>query len=179
MAIEDAKLHFMKQHAEKGAKWIAESLELPLYDVVITASNHGISLRKPGERRGRPLNPATAIRRAKEREEKAKRKAEREEIKSLDMNHPKVQLLLASNPNPDPKARLRSSHWKRQRKRVLERDSYTCTYCGDVANTVDHVVSRRAGGDDSMENLVAACMRCNSSKGSVSGAVFLRRLIPK
>jgi 5-methylcytosine-specific restriction endonuclease McrA len=64
--------------------------------------------------------------------------------------------------------------WKRIRLAVLARDGYTCAYCGQDASTVDHVRSIKAGGDPmDMDNCVAACRRCNSSKGSRSQAVFL------
>ena len=66
-----------------------------------------------------------------------------------------------------------SSKYKKQRLIVLSRDGYTCVYCGQDANTVDHVVSLKAGGDPiSLENMVACCKRCNSSKGSRSQGLF-------
>lgn len=67
-----------------------------------------------------------------------------------------------------------SRDYKRVRLVVLARDGYTCAYCGQDANTVDHIVSIKAGGDPiSLENMVACCKRCNSSKGSRSQGVFL------
>lgn len=58
-----------------------------------------------------------------------------------------------------------TSKWRKIRARVLTRDGHTCQYCGQPATTVDHVVPRRLGGDDSLDNLLAACKRCNYSKG--------------
>jgi 5-methylcytosine-specific restriction endonuclease McrA len=55
--------------------------------------------------------------------------------------------------------------WRQIRQRVLARDNYLCYYCGSHANTVDHVVPRRLGGDDSLDNLLSACSKCNSRKG--------------
>jgi 5-methylcytosine-specific restriction endonuclease McrA len=72
-------------------------------------------------------------------------------------------------------ARLVSAGWKRQRLYVLNRDGYECTYCGEPANEVDHVISRKDGGTDDLDNLVAACRRCNNSKGAGQAAVFLLR----
>ena len=67
-----------------------------------------------------------------------------------------------------------SNKYKKQRLVVLARDGYTCVYCGQDATTVDHIVSLKAGGDPiSLENMVACCKRCNSSKGSRSQGVFL------
>jgi len=54
------------------------------------------------------------------------------------------------------------------RKNVLRRDNHRCQYCQTVAPdlTVDHVIPRAAGGQDSWENLVAACRKCNHKKGN-------------
>ena len=53
------------------------------------------------------------------------------------------------------------------RKNVLVRDDYTCQYCKKKSKslTVDHVVPKFRGGQDSWENLVAACKNCNQIKG--------------
>jgi 5-methylcytosine-specific restriction endonuclease McrA len=53
------------------------------------------------------------------------------------------------------------------RKNILRRDSNRCQYCGrgDLPLTIDHVVPRTRGGDESWENLVCACMKCNNKKG--------------
>jgi len=63
-------------------------------------------------------------------------------------------------------------------ERVLSRDKRTCRYCGSTKRlSVDHVHPRHAGGSDSLDNLVTACMRCNSAKGrrrlSASGLTLL------
>jgi len=50
------------------------------------------------------------------------------------------------------------------RRGVLRRDSFTCAYCGKAANTIDHVIPRSRGGQNTWENLVAACLHCNSRK---------------
>ena len=57
-----------------------------------------------------------------------------------------------------------TSHWKKIRIKVLQRDAYTCAYCGDVANEVDHVYPKVKGGEDTLDNLVAACRTCNIKK---------------
>ena len=51
--------------------------------------------------------------------------------------------------------------WRKIRNAVLFRDQETCYWCGGHATTVDHLIERSQGGDDSMENLAAACTRCN------------------
>jgi hypothetical protein len=57
-----------------------------------------------------------------------------------------------------------TGHWKRIRLQVLRRDAYTCAYCGDVADQVDHVHPKSKGGEDTLDNLVAACKKCNYAK---------------
>ena len=53
------------------------------------------------------------------------------------------------------------------RKNILRRDGHRCQFCGrgDVSLTVDHVLPVSRGGEDSWENLVAACVHCNNTKG--------------
>lgn len=51
------------------------------------------------------------------------------------------------------------------RRGVLRRDSQRCAYCGHSASTIDHVLPRSRGGQDTWENLVACCLRCNNVKG--------------
>ncbi len=54
------------------------------------------------------------------------------------------------------------------RKNILRRDALRCQYCGrtDQPLTVDHILPRSRGGEDSWENLITACRRCNTKKGS-------------
>lgn len=62
------------------------------------------------------------------------------------------------------------AHFKHQSVRVLY--AYCCGYCGlsetDAGGelTVDHHEPVSAGGDDSDDNLVYACFRCNLHKGA-------------
>lgn len=54
------------------------------------------------------------------------------------------------------------------RGNIMRRDSYVCQYCGTKKGplTIDHVVPKTRGGDDSWENLVCACVACNNKKGN-------------
>ena len=76
-----------------------------------------------------------------------------------------------------PKDPRDSRKWKAVRGAVLARDGYVCAYCGQDADTVDHVlpVKSHPGEAFNLDNLVSACRRCNSSKGSRSNGVFLAR----
>lgn len=50
------------------------------------------------------------------------------------------------------------------RRGVLARDNFTCVYCGKRADTIDHVIPRAMGGENTWENCVAACAKCNNKK---------------
>ena len=72
-------------------------------------------------------------------------------------------------------ARLKNGNdrtWRKIRERTLIRDGYLCQYCGADANTVDHVLPVSKGGTDEPDNLLAACNRCNSSRGNRMGGFF-------
>lgn len=66
----------------------------------------------------------------------------------------------------------RSGVGKKLRFEVFERDSFLCQYCGrtptedGVVLHVDHVVSVKNGGNDSLENLTTSCIDCNLGKGA-------------
>ena len=57
---------------------------------------------------------------------------------------------------------------KHLRFEILNRDAFTCRYCGrkapEVVLEVDHVHPRSLGGKDIKENLVTACYGCNRGK---------------
>src|SRR5262245_39389667 len=54
--------------------------------------------------------------------------------------------------------------WPTVRAFVLERDEHVCQYCGNEANTVDHIIPRSKGGTTNPTNLVACCASCNRAK---------------
>ncbi len=53
---------------------------------------------------------------------------------------------------------------------IWERHGRICVYCGiDLeysSLTIDHVLSERRGGENTLENLVPCCNSCNVSKGN-------------
>ncbi len=74
----------------------------------------------------------------------------------------------------------RPRHRRRLTKyEVLERDHYTCQYCGRQARqlTIDHVVPRRVGGEHVWENVVTACMACNCKKAGRTPAEAKMKLL--
>ena len=73
--------------------------------------------------------------------------------------------------NNDPRL---TTAYKKVRLKVLARDNYTCRYCQGHADTVDHLIALKNGGDPLDEsNMTAACRRCNSSKGARVAPLFL------
>lgn len=65
--------------------------------------------------------------------------------------------------------RLPKEHVKLNRRNIYARDNNRCQYCGEKFSTreltLDHVVPRVQGGDNSWLNLVCACVKCNARKG--------------
>lgn len=59
---------------------------------------------------------------------------------------------------------------KFNRRNIFLRDHYTCQYCGcqprESELTIDHILPRSRGGKTTWENVVLACGRCNTRKGS-------------
>lgn len=51
------------------------------------------------------------------------------------------------------------------RRIILERDNWTCAYCGKFGNTIDHVIPQCRGGKSTYGNQVASCKSCNNKKG--------------
>ena len=62
------------------------------------------------------------------------------------------------------------------RWKILERDNFTCQYCGQKAPNVslhiDHILSIEDGGDYNPDNLKTACSACNMGK---SGLAIIKR----
>jgi hypothetical protein len=64
--------------------------------------------------------------------------------------------------------------WHKRRAIILKMHDNLCVYCGDEANTVDHVIPIENGGTDHPDNLVAACLRCNSAFGAKTKHIKMR-----
>lgn len=66
------------------------------------------------------------------------------------------------------------------RWRILDRDKFTCQYCGSSAPTVrlevDHIIPVSKGGKTEDSNLITACFDCNNGKRDkmISGGFFLK-----
>ena len=65
------------------------------------------------------------------------------------------------------------------RDKVYLQDEFTCQYCNQqkIKNelVVDHFIPLKKGGDDSDENLICACTRCNGYKSDILPDIFLEK----
>lgn len=54
------------------------------------------------------------------------------------------------------------------RKNIHTRDNYTCQYCGtkEAPLTLDHVLPVSRGGKSTWDNVVTACLSCNTRKAN-------------
>ena len=56
------------------------------------------------------------------------------------------------------------------RFKILQRDSFTCLYCGSRPGNdnleVDHLIPYSFGGSDNATNLVSSCVKCNRGKSN-------------
>lgn len=126
------------------------------------ASRMRISLKKNGGGNGRNL-----VLELKKQENKwlIPRKSD------LPWNHPVIQGILKIQG-----IRGNSYMWKKLRLFVLQRDQWTCQYCGMDLTTlpareiqVDHVLPINLGGGSNLENLKSCCSKCNEYKGTACG----------
>jgi len=73
------------------------------------------------------------------------------------------------------------------RFKVLQRDHFTCVYCGrsapDVTLEVDHIIPISKGGTDILSNLTTSCRDCNRGKSNtiiynaINNNVILQKVI--
>jgi len=80
---------------------------------------------------------------------------------SSEIPRPSVIRLMEFVRRPRPRVRF-------SRQNILKRDGHECQYCGARPHnlTIDHVMPASRGGQDTWENTVAACVRCNHKKGA-------------
>ncbi|HED52592.1 MAG TPA: HNH endonuclease [Phycisphaerales bacterium] len=80
----------------------------------------------------------------------------------FDIAVPRIIRLLGYDRLPQQRVKL-------NRRNLFARDRNHCQYCGHHFPTselsIDHVKPKSQGGGDSWENLVCACIRCNTRKG--------------
>lgn len=69
------------------------------------------------------------------------------------------------------------SHVGMSRRAIFARDGWRCAYCLGPAETIDHVMPRSRGGRHAWDNVVAACAKCNHTKGARTPAEMGWRLL--
>ena len=63
------------------------------------------------------------------------------------------------------------------RQQVIQTANYRCEYCRTSSKltgtplVMEHILPRSLGGSDELENLAAACYRCNEFKGAKTEAL--------
>jgi len=77
----------------------------------------------------------------------------------------------AADPQPvDEAQELDFYNVAENRLKIFERDGYLCNYCEKQLTrftaTLDHIQPVSEGGDNSRDNLITACLHCNSRRGS-------------
>jgi 5-methylcytosine-specific restriction endonuclease McrA len=65
------------------------------------------------------------------------------------------------------------------REYILQRDNYTCYFCGRYGDTIDHIVPRAKGGHTTPLNCVTACRECNQNKAALDLEEFMERQPPR
>jgi len=92
----------------------------------------------------------------------------------IDIAVPRIIRLLVYERLPDQVVKL-------NRRNLFARDRNLCQYCGRHFPTndlsIDHVKPRAHGCQDTWENLVCACIRCNARKGGRTPEQASMRLI--
>ncbi|MEJ9161001.1 HNH endonuclease [Paenibacillus graminis] len=58
---------------------------------------------------------------------------------------------------------------------ILNRDHYTCHFCGLYGDTIDHLLPRAKGGHTTPDNCVCACNLCNQTKADQYVEEFMGR----
>lgn len=67
--------------------------------------------------------------------------------------------------------------WRLLRQQVFQRDGWACVYCGKRTGTLtcDHVLPISRGGSSMLDNLVTACLACNTAKATKTPKEWLGR----
>ena len=71
---------------------------------------------------------------------------------------------------------IRPKAAKRKFRESIYKDwNYKCAYCGKEASSLDHIIPRFKSGPSNRNNLVPACVRCNTNKASTDMKVWYEK----
>ena len=152
MIWTEAELQYLKENAAKGSTVLAQELNKTKNQVIGKAYIERISLRRV-KGGGRRLNPNLKV--------DTHRSRKGITLEKIQIS-PFSEEMLTKYPNA-----LKANNgrlWRQRRQIILKMHDHVCYYCGDLADTVDHIVDRQHGGTDQINNLVAACQECNYGK---------------
>lgn len=76
------------------------------------------------------------------------------------------------------KRRPKIEDWKLLRKKIFQRDNFTCFYCTQHGGNLecDHKTPIALGGDSEDSNLVTSCKSCNRKKGAMSFGDWMKSI---
>ena len=57
---------------------------------------------------------------------------------------------------------INQAAYMKLKRRVFERDNYSCVVCQRPASDLHHVIFRSASGADDIENCIALCRECHA-----------------
>jgi len=64
---------------------------------------------------------------------------------------------------PRPRANYGNSAYRKARSERLNHDHHLCVFCKSLATTVQHITYRRAGGDETHDDLRSLCRLCHDA----------------
>ncbi len=62
-----------------------------------------------------------------------------------------------------PTANYRNTEYRKRRLERLDNDEHLCVFCKSIATTVQHITYRRAGGDETLDDLRSLCRLCHDA----------------
>lgn len=80
-----------------------------------------------------------------------------------DIRYEKKPLQKTTPTPPRPRADYNNEQYRKRRKERLAADNSLCVLCKSPATTVQHVTYRRAGGQETMEDLRSLCRLCHDA----------------
>ena len=87
---------------------------------------------------------------------------------STEIHSPSVKIKIPSIVRLNKYVKFNLKDMVLNRKNLLLRDNASCQYCGCTKSslTIDHIIPKGKGGENSWTNLVVACSSCNIRKGN-------------